>query len=221
LQAPKSTPPAAKQALILTWIQNSRVAHSIKDLEKALPSVASINGMQVKDYLQALSDDSKIRVEKIGSGNWYWSFLSEEKKNKQNVLDKCVEERDKAVAALAELQEKVRVAGEAREEDEDMLLGGGDGRGELMSRHEELVKELKGLREELATYSENDPVEVDRKRRQIMESRARAEVATEQIQSMEGWFKEQMGGDAEQLLGLKRTYYGDQFDEEEGGLREL
>ena len=78
LQAPKSLPPSAKQALVLSYLRDSLTAHTLKDLEKSLPSVATINGMQVKEYLQALSDDGKIHVEKIGSGNWYWSFASEE-----------------------------------------------------------------------------------------------------------------------------------------------
>lgn len=37
-----------KLASITTYFQKSRIAHNIKDLEKHLPSVASINGMQVK-----------------------------------------------------------------------------------------------------------------------------------------------------------------------------
>ncbi len=39
--------------------------------------------MQVKDYLTALVDDNKVRVEKIGSGNWYWCFRGDEKKLKE------------------------------------------------------------------------------------------------------------------------------------------
>lgn len=35
-------------ASIVTYLQKSRTAHTIKDLEKQLPSVASISGMQVK-----------------------------------------------------------------------------------------------------------------------------------------------------------------------------
>ncbi|KAF6235733.1 hypothetical protein HO173_005928 [Letharia columbiana] len=112
--APKTLPPIAKQNLILTYLHNSRTAHSIKELEKALPSVASINGMQVKDYLQALSDEGKIRVEKIGSGNWYWSFLSEEKKSRDNVLGMLKEELAKVEASLGELEEKLREASEKR-----------------------------------------------------------------------------------------------------------
>lgn len=88
-----------------------------------LPQVSSINGMQVKDYLQALSDDNKIRVEKIGSGNWYWSFPADEKKAKEAALKKSQEEYDKASATMADLQAKVDTAGAARtDEDDDMPM---------------------------------------------------------------------------------------------------
>lgn len=78
--------------------------------------------MQVKDYLQALSDDNKIRVEKIGSGNWYWSFPADEKKAKDAALEKAHDEYNKANATLAELQAKVDGADAARADDEEMLM---------------------------------------------------------------------------------------------------
>jgi hypothetical protein len=121
-QAPKTQPNPQKAASILAWFHKTAQAHSIKDLEKTLPQVSSINGMQVKDYLQALSDDNKIRVEKIGSGNWYWSFPADEKKAKDAALEKAQEEYNKANATVIELQTKVDDAGAARAEDEDMLL---------------------------------------------------------------------------------------------------
>jgi hypothetical protein len=120
-KAPKITANTAKLAIILAWFHKTAVAHSVKDLEKALPQVGSISGMQVKDYLQALSDESMIRVEKIGSGNWYWSFPSDVKKTKEAGLEKSQEEYDKANTTAMELQAKVDEAGAARGEDEDML----------------------------------------------------------------------------------------------------
>jgi ketosteroid isomerase-like protein len=87
-----------------------------------IPSVASINGMAVKDYLQALQDDSLISAEKIGSGNWYWSFPSEAKKAKEAMLAKAQEEFDKTNATVTELQAKVDQAGAARAEDEELLV---------------------------------------------------------------------------------------------------
>lgn len=77
--------------------------------------------MQVKDYLQVLSDDNKIRVEKIGSGNWYWSFPSDEKKAKDNDLSKAWEENAKASAMVNELQAKSDEAEAARADEQDTL----------------------------------------------------------------------------------------------------
>ncbi|KAF2281009.1 meiotic nuclear division protein 1 [Westerdykella ornata] len=219
--APKVTANAAKQALILAWFHKTAVAHSIKDLEKALPSVASINGLQVKDYLQALSDDNKIRVEKIGSGNWYWSFPSDEKKAREAALEKAQDEYNKASAIAADLQAKVDEAGAAREEDSEFPAGTGGDRKTLITRHAELTKELEVLRKELAAYSEHDPVEMERKSLETRKFRDDAEKYTDHILSMEGWLKEQMGGDREQMANIMRECYGDEFDEEEGGLREL
>ena len=114
-----------KAATILAWFHKTAQAHSIKDLEKTLPQVSSISGMHVKDYLQALSDDNKIRVEKIGSGNWYWSFPSDEKKTKEAALLKAEEDHSKADATVAELQLKVSEADAARADDEDILVDTG------------------------------------------------------------------------------------------------
>ncbi|ORY12125.1 meiotic nuclear division protein 1, partial [Clohesyomyces aquaticus] len=221
VQAPKITANAAKQALILAWFHKTACAHSLKDLEKAIPSVASINGMAVKDYLQSLSDDNKIRVEKIGSGNWYWSFPSDDKKTKEAALEKAQDEYDKASATVAELQAEVEEAGNAREDDEDMLLEAGGDRKTLITKNATLTKELESLRMELAAYSEQDPVEMDKKNEETQRFRNDAEKYTDQILSMEGWLKEHVGSDKEQWVNLMKMCYGEEFDEEEGGLREL
>lgn len=193
--------------------------------------------MHVKDYLQALSDDKKIRVEKIGSGNWYWSFPSDEKKAKDAVLAKAKEEHSRTTVTVLELQSKVGDAGAARAEDEDMLMElgnsvglsrqlllkqpGGD-RKTLIIKYAEFTKELEKLRGELATYSEQDPVEMEKKATEMQQSRCNAEKYSDQILSMEGWFKEQLGGgDREHMLSMLRMLYNDEFDEEERGLREL
>jgi hypothetical protein len=38
---------------------------------------------------------------------------------------------------------------------------------------------------------------------------------------MEGWLKENLCGDRDALLQFQMSLYGDEFDEEERGLREL
>jgi hypothetical protein len=204
------------------WIQKSGTAHTIKDLEKALPSIASINGMQVKEYIQAITDDNLIRVEKIGSGNWYWSFLSDEKIRKEQALEKALAEKEKASTTVEELQRKIDEAdAERKDDDDDMLMETGGDRKTMTLKHAELSKELDNLRAELAAYSENDPVELENRKKAIEDSKQKAEKYTEQILGMEYWFKKQVGGDKEQFRAMKKNWYDDEFDEEEGGLREL
>lgn len=72
--------------MILTWFRNSRTCHTQKDLEDKLPKVASINKMIVKDVIKELMDESKIRMEKIGSMNWFWCWAGEEAKEKNRVI---------------------------------------------------------------------------------------------------------------------------------------
>jgi hypothetical protein len=94
-------------------------------------------------------------------------------------------------------------------------------RGSLITKHAGLTKELEQLRQELAAYSEQDPIEVDKKKHEAQQYQNEVDTYTDQILSMEGWLKEQLGGDAEQMMQTKRMLYGDEYDEEEGGLREL
>lgn len=91
----------------------------------------------------------------------------------------------------------------------------------LITKHTNLTKELEKLRLELAAYSEQDPVEMDKKKGETRQFKKETERYTDQILSMEGWLKDQTGGDREQMASIMRMCYGDEFDEEEGGLREL
>ena len=169
--------------------------------------------MQVKDYLQALSDEGKIRVEKIGSGNWYWSFLSEEKRNRDSTLGTLKDELTKVEGSLEELEEKVREASEKRgEDDED--------RGGLVSAKLELEGEVGSLKKELEGYKDGDPGEVERRRQEIKSLQARAETWTDNIGILETYMLGLLGGNREGLDGLKREIYGEEYVEGEG-LREM
>jgi chromosome segregation ATPase len=169
--------------------------------------------MQVKDYLQALTDEGKIRVEKIGSGNWYWSFLSEEKKARDNVIMKLKDEEEKLDSTINELRGRLSDATNRREED-------GDGREELLVMHAKLTEEVNLLKEELNEYKDGDPGEVIRKKREVEQYKEKAYRWTENLELLEGWLGKVAGGDKERIEGIKRTFYGDEYVEGEG-LREL
>ena len=168
--------------------------------------------MQVKDYLQALSDENKIHVEKIGSGNWYWSFLSEEKHARNVTLMNLKAEKEKIETLVQGLEDEVRAANEAR--------GADDGREELIETNIVLETEVAQLTQELEGYKDGDPEEIDRKRKETERSKMTAEKWTDNIMILEGYLKELIGGDVEALDGIKRSVYGDQYVEGEG-LKEL
>jgi len=159
--------------------------YTLKELEKLLPGVGSINGMQVKDYLQALQDESMIRVEKIGSGNWYWSFKSDAKKQKEGTLNNLKMEEGKLVTSIADADRQLKEEVAKRCEDDEMLDGDGMDRKALLEAHEEHLKELEVLNRQLALYSESDPAEVLRKVEETQRLKEVAHTWTERIECLE------------------------------------
>lgn len=76
-----------------------------------------------------------------------------------------------------------------------------------------LDADLKSLQKELAAYSDNDPEELERKEKEIEEMRATVEHYTDQIWSMEGWFKKI---DLQQMVSVFQVgLYGEEWDSEE------
>ena len=100
-----------------------------------------------------------------------------------------------------------------------LIIIGGD-RKTLVTKHENLTKEVEKLRTELAAYSDYDPVELDKKIEVTQRSRAAADKFSEHIYCMEAWLKERVP-DREAHIGILKDLYGDEWDDEDGGLREL
>lgn len=100
------------------------------------------------------------------------------------------------------------------------LTVAGGTRKALITKHEGLTREVEKLRVEFAAYSEFDPVELDKKIEDTRRSRAAADKFTEHIYCMESWLKERIPDRETQVVVLS-DLYGDEWDEEDGGLREL
>lgn len=188
---------------------------TLKELEKLLPSVASINQMQVKDNLQALQDEYLIRVEKIGSGNWYWCFSSDAKKTKENIMNTLKAEETKLQASIASLEGQLEEELAKREDDEEMLEGTGSDRKALLENHEALLKELEGLDKELACYTDNDPAEVLRKIEETKVLKNSAIRWTDNIESLESYLAV-CSGDRAFVAQLMQKACGEEYTVGEG-----
>jgi hypothetical protein len=212
---------SAKEDLIVAHLRSTRTCHTLKDLEKVLPSVASINGMQVKEYIQNLTDEGKIRVEKIGSGNWYWCFGGDEKREKQSRLNQLEKEVkalqascDEAEASLAAKRDKWEEEGE----DEASNLAE---REELTRQKGELEKEKNRLQAQwIAATTTEEGKGVQQMREEIEQFQKQALMWTDNIYVLEGYLSKLAGGDREIIAAVQRECYGDEYVEGEG-LREL
>lgn len=120
-----------------------------------------------------------------------------------------------------ELKEKLTEAEAQRKRDDEMLEDGGETRDELLGAKKLLELELEAVRRELASYSDNDPAELERKAREAAEWKVAAEECTDDIYSMEGWLKDAVGGDGEQLAAMLESTYDKEYDVEGKTLREL
>jgi len=189
--------------------------YTLKELEKSLQPVASINSMQVKDYLQALQDENLIRVEKIGSGNWYWCFTSDDKKSKENMINTLRAEESKLTASIAETEKQIEQEMAKREEDDEMLEDNGMDRKALLEAHETLLKEVETIGKELACYSDNDPAEIQRKVEETKKAKGSAIKWTDNVEAMQS-FLSNLVGDRTQVAETMQSTCGDEYVVGEG-----
>ena len=189
--------------------------YTLKELEKSLQSVASINSMQVKDYLQALQDENLIRVEKIGSGNWYWCFMSDAKKSKENMINILRAEESKLMGSIAETEKQIEQEMAKREEDDEMLEDNGMDRKALLEAHETLLKEMETLDKDLACYSDNDPAEILRKVEETKKTKDSAIKWTDNVEAMQS-FLSSILGDRAQVAATMQSTCGDEYVVGEG-----
>jgi len=219
IQVSKALSTEVKQAKAVEWFRQSLSAHSFKDLEKQLPAVASVNKMQIKEFVQALTDEGLIRVEKIGGANWYWSFVSDAKKLKEDILSNLTTEEAKLKASIVDIHVQIDEEIAGREDDDEMLKDGNRDRKTLLNAHETLLKEITILTRELAGYSDNDPTEILGRAEETRSLKASAEKWTDYLEGVEGLLKS-LTSDKTMVIQLMEKICGDEYVAGEG-LKEL
>lgn len=217
---------SAKQDLILAHLRATGTCHTLKDLEKTLPAVASINGIQVKEYIQTLTDENKLHVEKIGSGNWYWSFGSDEKAERERQLDRVKTEVEKARKSCADAEAALAAETKQRQQDEadEMNQNQEPEREDLLSQRVTLQAEVTQLRTAEAQVAGHSPDTLASKgvwqlQTDLAGFRQQTEQWTDNIYVLEAYLRKLAGGDRELVDAVLRECYGDEYVD--GGLREL
>jgi len=205
-----------KQELILTHLRSTGTCHTLKDLEKSLPGVASIAGIQVKEYIQALLDEDKLRVEKIGSGNWYWCFGSDEKHERERQLDRVKMEVEKARKSCSDAEVALAAESTCRQQEADDASCDGE-REILAMKKAEMEAEVKRLR---AVQKSDSSKSVRQLQQELAEFRQQAMQWTDNVYILEEYIRRLAGGDRQTVAEVQRECYGDEYVDGEG-LREL
>jgi DNA repair exonuclease SbcCD ATPase subunit len=220
-KAPASVPRHVKLALILKQIQKSSDVYSSAEIKKKISVWAATSSAEtVLEYLTELVDEGHIRVEKIGIGNWYWSFPSEAKKNKEKVLQDLEIEQKSLSDSITELDKQIKEETATREDDPDeMILDGALDRETLLGMHKNLLREKAALERELANYSDSDPIEMQRRADETKALKESAEKWTDYIEAVESLIRK-LTNDRRATAEMMEKYCGDEYAIGEG-LKEL
>ena len=171
----------------------------------------------MKDFIKDLTDEGQVKVEKIGTGNWYWCFGDDEKKMKEKELDRLkleVQKNQNVVDELTKKRDETKKDREAKDQDPEYQS--------LATQALDLEAEVRKLTQE------KDELErsiggggIEQMKDDIERWKEEVSVWTNNIYILEGQLRGTLGVDREALQALQREIYGTEYVEEEEGLRDL
>jgi len=183
---------------------------NLKEIESAGAKLGVVS-QTIKEVNQSLVDDHMVQQDKIGSGNFFWSFPSKalnDKRNKRAQLEGRIE---LARSQLVETQEKLAKAAETRSSDD---------RPNKIRRIDELRAKEKGLDAMIEANRLNDPAEVKRVEALAEIMREGANRWTSNTWSIKSWAMKKKGmssKEAERLLNMEEDFDDVKDEDVKGG----
>ncbi|EED16537.1 GAJ protein, putative [Talaromyces stipitatus ATCC 10500] len=218
LHAPRSKAISSevKQQMILNHIRSTRTCHTLKDLEKMLPSVASINSIQVKDFIIGLVNENKIRVEKVGSNNWYWSFPSDERRARENLEERLLRDLNRLTKLVEQLEDELQKKQTAAKEEEGSRepIDIETERRALMERKSKMSSEIERLQDQKNAFENNGVSKLKQKTEEIKKWKLETEIWEDNISIMEQYLCKLAGGDRGLVEAIKKQCYGDNYEDD-------
>ncbi|WWD16366.1 hypothetical protein CI109_100792 [Kwoniella shandongensis] len=143
-----------KKTKMLEIFHDTAEFYSLKELEKIAPMVQS-----VKDVLDDLVGDSLVIMDKIGTGNYFWSLPSAAGATKHAILAKTTKELEGINSKIEETTAALEAAQRGREDTAE--------RRKLLAQLDELNTTSLSLKAELAAFGAADPVRYEKKKEAI------------------------------------------------------
>ncbi|KAF0742387.1 hypothetical protein Ae201684_002661 [Aphanomyces euteiches] len=137
-----------KRERILKIYHENLEVYNLKEVEK-LGSKAGVVLQTIKDVNQALVDDNLVDTDKIGSGNYFWSFPSKVAQQRKRKLDDLETKRGELKQKIVSVVQAVETQQSLRTESSDRV--------EKLNRLAQLKNQVEEMRAKLHVLSENDP----------------------------------------------------------------
>ncbi|WRT63940.1 uncharacterized protein IL334_000867 [Kwoniella shivajii] len=174
-----------KKTKMLELFHETASFYSLKELEKIAPIVQS-----VKEVLDDIVSDGFVQMDKIGTGNYFWSLPSAAGATKQALLSKSSKELEGIESKIQEAEQNIQEAEKGREDTAE--------RRKLISTLSSLNETSASLKNELAAFGAADPVKYEKKSQAIKVCKDAAVQWTDNTVTLLGYVSG-LGTDSEQI----------------------
>ncbi|OAG32034.1 hypothetical protein NEDG_00509 [Nematocida displodere] len=103
-----------KENRIHALLQEHNTFYTLKEIEKLAPKVKGVVAQSVKEVLETLVADNRIKEQKIGSSTYFWSFMSDILIQKENHIKSLMHTISTYKETIAALTSKISEAEEQR-----------------------------------------------------------------------------------------------------------
>ncbi|OQR88548.1 meiotic nuclear division protein [Thraustotheca clavata] len=137
-----------KRERILKIYHESLDVFNLKEIEK-LGSKAGVVLQTIKDVNQALVDDNLVDTDKIGSGNYFWSFPSKVAQQRKRKLEDIEERRTQLTAKLEQTNAAIEKQRALQPESQDRV--------DRLNKLAVLKREVDEAKKRIHLLKDNDP----------------------------------------------------------------
>ncbi|KAL4105651.1 hypothetical protein PRIC1_003711 [Phytophthora ramorum] len=189
-----------KRERILRIYHESKEVFNLKEVEK-LGSKAGVVLQTVKDVNQALVDDVLVDCDKIGSGNYFWSFPSKLSQTRRRKLSELEQRHQTAQDKLVKVKQNVEKQKGLRPESEERV--------QKLRRLEEQKAKVQVLRTKVQHLAENDPEILEQLERKVRMAKEGSDRWTDNVYTLKSWVVKKRGVEGKEVdkwLGIKDDF---------------
>ena len=181
---------ADKREIILGILHESKEPFLLKDIEK-LAGKKGVVQQTVPEILKTLTDDDLVKLDKIGTTNWYWSFPSEHATKLEQKKIQCDAELKELEKQMKKIDEDIENEKTRNKENdaESSVQDRKNAEMALQAAKDENAKLLK----ELAKLQESNPELQEQVAKGVDAMRTAADRWTDNLFLVKSWVDKKMG----------------------------